>query len=165
VASSDPAAWESYAVAFLGAAAVLVGLIFVGLSINLDRLLAAPWLFRRAGAAIVELVVVLVGCALLLVPDQPRIALSVELMALGFGSALLLAWLLLRDRDAVDPRYRRVTASAAAMGIGGLLLVTLAGLTLATDAPGGLYWLVPATLVCIIRAMLDSWVLLVEVNR
>jgi hypothetical protein len=31
--------------------------------------------------------------------------------------------------------------------------------------PGGLYWLVPATLLCIVRAILDSWVLLVEINR
>jgi hypothetical protein len=30
---------------------------------------------------------------------------------------------------------------------------------------GGLYWLVPATLLCLARAILDSWVLLVEINR
>jgi hypothetical protein len=165
VASSDPAAWEAFGVAFLGAAAVLVGLIFVGISINLDRLLASPWLFERAGAAIVQLVAVVVASALLLVPDQPRVVLGLELIALGVGASLLLANLLLRHRGEVDARYRRLGDSAAVMGLLGLLLFSMAGLTLAADAPGGLYWLVPAVLICTIRAILDSWVLLVEVNR
>jgi hypothetical protein len=51
------------------------------------------------------------------------------------------------------------------MGLAGMLLFAVAGVTLALDAPGGLYWLVPAVLVCTIRALVDSWVLLVEVNR
>jgi hypothetical protein len=165
VATLDPAAWEAYALAFLGAAAVLLGLIFVGLSINLERLLRAPWLFRRASAAILQLMAVFVASAVLLVPDQPTTVLGLELTTVGLVGALLLAWLLLRRRDEVQPRYRRLSDGAAAMGMVALLLFAVAGLAVLVESFGGLYWIVPASLLCVVRAMLDSWVLLVEVNR
>ena len=34
-----------------------------------------------------------------------------------------------------------------------------------TRGAGGLYWLVPAIVISFIKAILDAWVLLVEINR
>jgi hypothetical protein len=165
VAAFDPGVWEPFAIALLGAAAVLVGLIFVGLSINLERLLRAPWLFRRAGGAIVQLAAVLVAAALLLVPSQATVVLGMELMLLGMVSVALLTALMLRGRMEIAERYRRRSDEAMAMGLVAVLLYAIAGVTLAAGTGGGLYWLVPAMLLCICRALLDSWVLLVEINR
>jgi hypothetical protein len=161
----DAAAWESYAVAMLGAAAVLVGLIFVGLSINLQRLLHVPWLFRRAGSALVELAAVLVASVFLLVPSQTTVVLGVELVLLGVVSAILIASLMLRRRDEVQAAHLPENDLAAAMGILAVALYAVAGITVVAGTAGGLYWLVPAMLLCLGRALLDSWVLLVEINR
>lgn len=165
VAASDPSAWEAYALGLAGAAAVLIGLIFVGLSINLERVLRVPWLARRAGAAVVQLMAVLVASALVLVPDQSSTALGTELVATGVVSAGLVAWLLIRGRGSVEMAYRRRSDGAAAMGMLAVTLFTVAGIALVLDAGGGLYWVVPASLLCVARAILDSWVLLVDVNR
>jgi modulator of FtsH protease len=68
----------------------LAGLLFVALSINLDRILKGPGLPGRAGEAIVLLLTVLVACTFGLVPGQSPRVLGAEL--LGFG---LLPWLIL----------------------------------------------------------------------
>jgi hypothetical protein len=165
VATSDPSLWEGFALALAGAAAVLIGLIFVGLSINLQRVLRVAWLARRAGAAVVLLLAVFAASALVLVPGQSSTMLGGELAGLGLVGAGSVAWLLVRDRHSVEPAFRRRSDGAAAMGILAVTLFTVCGITLVLDTGGGLYWLVPATLLCVVRAILDSWVLLVEASR
>ena len=87
----DVAAWESFAVAMAGAAAVLAGLVFVAVSVNLDRLLAVPGLPGRAGDSVIMFVTALVECAFVLVPRQPVAALGVELLLTGvLASGVLL---------------------------------------------------------------------------
>jgi len=51
----DVGGWDRYAIAMLGAAGVLVGLIFVALLVNMQQVLRFPWLVTRAGEAILEL--------------------------------------------------------------------------------------------------------------
>jgi hypothetical protein len=110
-------------------------------------------------------VTLLVACALLLVPTQPIAVLGLELVVLGLGASILLALLLVRRRREVDPRYRGRSDRAAVMGFAGTGLLVMTGLAAALDLPGGLYWLVPASIILLVRPVLDSWVLLVEVNR
>lgn len=68
------AEWESLFVAEAGASAALAGLLFVALSINLERILKGSGLPGRAGEAIVLLLTVLVVSTFGLVPGQsPRV--------------------------------------------------------------------------------------------
>ena len=68
------AEWESLFVAEAGASAALAGLLFVALSINLERILKGTGLPGRAGEAIVLLLTVLVVSTFGLVPGQsPRV--------------------------------------------------------------------------------------------
>ena len=67
----DPVPWESFFVALAGAAAALVGLVFVALSINLTKVLGGRGLPERAAEAIVLLSSVLLVALLGLVPGQP----------------------------------------------------------------------------------------------
>jgi hypothetical protein len=63
--------WHDFFLATAGATAVLAGLVFVGVSINLDTIMANPvyGLAGRALEALVMLVAVLVvTCLLLVVP-------------------------------------------------------------------------------------------------
>jgi modulator of FtsH protease len=41
----------------------------------------------------------------------------------------------------------------------------IAGIFVLVGVPNGLYWLVPAAIFSFIKAILDTWVLLVEINR
>ncbi len=61
--------WHDFFLAAAGAAAVLVGLVFVGLSINLDTIMSNPTygLTGRALEAMVLLMAVLIATCLLLV--------------------------------------------------------------------------------------------------
>jgi hypothetical protein len=51
------------------------------------------------------------------------------------------------------------------MGLVALAMFVVAGVSLVASDGGGLYWVVPASLLSVCRAILDSWVLLVEINR
>lgn len=77
------AEWESLFVAEAGASAALAGLLFVALSINLERILKGIGLPGRAGEAIVLLLTVLVVSTFGLVPGQSPRVLGAEV--LGFG--------------------------------------------------------------------------------
>ena len=77
-------------VAEAGASAALAGLLFVALSINLERILKGTGLPGRAGEAIVLLLTVLVVSTFGLVPGQSPRVLGAEVLAFG-----LLPWLIL----------------------------------------------------------------------
>lgn len=75
--------WNDFCVAVAGASAALSGLIFVGLSINITRLLEIPAVLLRVGVALVLLVSVLSISALLLIPDQGARTDGLEILAIG----------------------------------------------------------------------------------
>src|ERR1700754_3717756 len=66
-----------------GAAAVLAGLIFVAMTMNIDRILGVRGLPGRAGESVILFLGALVECAFLLIPDQPDTALGIELLLAG----------------------------------------------------------------------------------
>lgn len=74
------AGWETFFAAIVGATAALTGLLFVAVSINLDRILEGPnFLTRRAAETLGTLVFVLAVSALVLVPQATR-ALGIEIL-------------------------------------------------------------------------------------
>ena len=85
--------WESFYVAEAGASAALAGLLFVAVSINLERILKFPYLPNRALEALGLLVLVLVIASLMLVPGQSKIAIGIELLAIGIPAWAVLTWL------------------------------------------------------------------------
>lgn len=48
---------------------------------------------------------------------------------------------------------------------GAVLPYIIAGIVVLSRGSGGLYWIVPAIIVSFLKAILDAWVLLVEINR
>jgi hypothetical protein len=159
------AGWEELFLAEAGSSAALAGLLFVAISINLAKILEVRGLVGRAGEAIVLLIAVLVASTLVLVPDQPRAALGTELLATG-----LLAWLILvviharAVRGRIGPS-RAVLVGRIAMAQLAVLPFLVAGASLLLRAGGGLYWLVPGVVLCLVVAVLNAWVLLIEILR
>src|SRR5947208_9009881 len=64
--------WETFFAAEVAASAALVGLIFVGLSINLTRILSIPRLPNRALQSLIVLLTILVVSSLVLVPARTQ---------------------------------------------------------------------------------------------
>jgi modulator of FtsH protease len=157
--------WGELFLAEAGASAALAGLLFVAISINLTKILEVRGLVGRAGEAIVLLVAVLIVSTLMLVPDQPRVALGTELLVTG-----LLAWSILvviharAVRGGIGPS-RPVLFARVAMAQLAVLPFLVAGVSLLLRAGGGLYWLVPGVVMCLVVAVLNAWVLLIEILR
>jgi modulator of FtsH protease len=80
------ALWSDFAVAVVGAAAALTGLLFVAVSVNVERILAAALTSRSASTMIFFAIPLLVG-TLLLVPEQSPGVLGLELIATGVAAA------------------------------------------------------------------------------
>ncbi|WBB70065.1 hypothetical protein [Micromonospora sp. WMMD812] len=159
------ASWEGFALALVGAAAVLAGLVFVAVSINIDRILAIRGLPGRAGESVILFLAVLCECAFVLIPNQPVSALGLELLVAG-----LLVWAV--GVAIAVPGLRGPTRQPASWRLTRLIGVhlatvpaALAGASLLGWLPGGLYWLAGAVLTALVVATGNAWVLLVEVVR
>lgn len=157
--------WADFAVATAGAAAALSGLLFVAVSINIQRILSYPNLPGRAAQTLIMLVVPLVVSILVLIPAQPSGLLAAELIAVGVFGGAALGWL--ARPSTRSPQETRgnwlVGRFLPAIAIGVLLVA--AGITLARGAGGGLYWIAPAVLAAFLAGLSNAWVLLVEILR
>jgi hypothetical protein len=165
VSAYDPHAWIEFAVAIAGAAAVLTGLIFVAVSINLDNVIRVRGLPGRAGESIVMFLGILIFNVFLLAPGQSTEALGVELVVTGLmyvGLLLLLAASGFRGPTR-QPLAWKVTRLVAALAAS--IPVVVAGASLLAEAGGGLYWLMAAVVIAFAVASANAWVLLVEIVR
>jgi len=159
------AEWDSLFLAEASASAALAGLLFVALSINLERILKGAGLPGRAGEAIMLLLAVLVVATWALVPGQSSTVLGAELLGSGLAVWLIVVGIHVQAvRGHVAPSrsllIRRIVLAQAA-----ILPLMIGGVSLLLRAGGGLYWLVPGILLCLLVAVLDAWVLLVEILR
>ena len=156
--------WEGLFLAGAGASAALTGLPFVPISINLDRILQGTGLPGRAGEAML-LLAVLVVSMLGLVPGQSPTMLGAELLGTGLVVWFILATIHVRavqGRVGPDPAALAVRIVTAQMAV---LPLLAAGVSLLVRAGGGLYWLAPGILLCLVVAVLGAWVLLIEILR
>src|SRR5208282_3887614 len=80
--------WANFFMTAAGASASLAGLIFVALSVNINRILQVPHLPSRAFATIGTLLLILVSSMAMLMP-QPPFAMGVEILVFGMGGWLL----------------------------------------------------------------------------
>lgn len=160
-----PGDWANFALAVAAAAATLAGLLFVVLSINLQRILSFPHLPGRAAQTLILFATPLIVGLFLVVPGQPRAVVGWELLLTGIaiGSSQLVIDARTPRSDEEKPltwlsgRIFPVIASCGCLAI--------AGATLLADTAGGLYWLVPSVLAAIIFGLVNAWVLLVEILR
>jgi hypothetical protein len=162
--------WESFALGQVGASAALLGLVFVGISINLRDIVGSGSLVHRAAEAVILLGSVLVMSTVVLIPGQRRDVLSAELILLACALFAIIVFL---QRDATRPpsdpgRPGPPPGSLAirrVLGLGAAVLIAVAGVTLAAKAGGGLYWLPPAIVAAYAGSLTDAWILLIEILR
>ncbi len=161
----DLADWEPFFSAIIAAAAALTGLLFVAVSINLDRIIkTGKFLPARAAETLATLLLVMASSALTLVPQSTRlVGVEILIIVVPMLAITVRSQLAYRRRSRDDPllwTISRMASTALAT-----VPCTLAGLSLTAHWGGGLYWLAPTAILGIVGAVYNAWVLLVEIVR
>ena len=162
--------WTDFALAQLGASAALLGLVFVGLSINLKDVIGSRQLVNRALEAVLALGSVLVASTAVLIPEQSREVLGVELLVVAVVVLSVTIRLQIgAAAQVVAPGEHGPPRSSVLVrrifGLGGPILLAVSGATLLATAGGGLYWWPAAIVVAYLGALTNAWVLMIEILR
>jgi uncharacterized membrane protein len=157
-------AWTSFFETAAGASATLVGLLVVAISINLTRILDFPQLPSRAGSALVPLAGVMVVSMLALVP-QPARVFGVEVLVAGLAIWALAGFLLIKSLRLTEGLQRSWVISHVPVNQAQTLPLVVAGVLLTLGFPSGLYWIVAGMIASMLAALMNAWVLMVEILR
>jgi hypothetical protein len=164
VSAYDASAWSDLFVATAGASAALAGLLFVAVSINLERILKSEGLPERALETLLLLMGVLIISMVALNPAQGETALGVELIILGLisgGSLVALPFGFHELKD--EPRSSMWIRWAVRTAV--VIPLVVSGVSLLAEAGGGLNWVIGSMVFAVAGAVANAWVLLVEVMR
>ena len=161
-----PEEWRDLFVAMAGASAALAGLLFVAVSINVERIVHYKGLPERGVETLALLLAVLVVSIAGLMPGQGHVAFGLEI--LGIAAALLAALLALPvahelPEDAGRPPAWLISRWAIRLTGSGLLMI--GGLCELFAFGGGLYWMAAGFVFLILGAVANAWVLLIEILR
>lgn len=159
-----PQAWESMFATVALAAVTLAGLLFVGLSLNLRTIVDSPAHLGRAREALLALLVLVIISIFALIPEQGRMALGIELLVL---SILVFAVGLPLQSQTVHhlrPELRRGWRRRLLALNGATLAITIAGAGLVTRGLGGLLWLLPTILICLVWSTYNAWTLVIHAH-
>jgi modulator of FtsH protease len=160
----DASEWTDLFVAAAGSGAALAGLVFVAVSINIDRILKLAGIPARALGTVLTLLTVVCVSIAALIPGQDTTALGVELLALAgvfAGFSIVLFRRSLADHQA--PRGNiigRLFVEAIAV-----IPMLVGSISLLAESGGGLYWIAGGIIGAIVAAVANAWVLLVEILR
>lgn len=158
----DPSEWSDLFVATAGASAALAGLLFVAISINLERILRERGLPERGLEAVLLLVAVLVLSIVGLIPGQSDGVLGVEMFLL----AAALAFAILRPLRGRPANATRTWVIARwGLRLAGTVPLLIGATSVMIGDGGGLYWVVAGMVFAILAGIANAWVLLVEILR
>ena len=158
----DPSEWTDLFVAVAGASAALAGLLFVAISINLDRIISEAGLTERGLEAVMLLVAVLLVSVVCLIPGQSDGVLGAELflVAAALGFAVLRP---IRVQMENPPRF--YFAGRWGLRLAGTVPLLVGAASVLIGDGGGLYWVVAGIVFAILAGIVNAWVLLVEILR
>jgi len=154
--------WHDLFVATAGSAAALTGLIFVGVSINLTRILSIVKLPERALLTNIPITILILSI-LVLIPGQRTFSLGLEILI-----AALIVWIFAIRMDFFI--YRKTVRPFEKFYRFNLIINQVAtipylisAILLLNDNLNGIYWIVTGFILCFIKSI--AWVLLIKINR
>lgn len=154
--------WSDFFVAAAGASAALAGLIIVAVSASVTEMIAIPGMTSRAGTSIALLVLGTVVSLAGLIPHQTPLFFGLEVVAFGavcLGFAINTIVQLARTN-----RVSRTLSKSAPLVIPALLVV-IGGVVVAAGGEDGLGLIAAGVLLAVAAAVVDAWVVLVEIRR
>ncbi len=158
-------AWHDFFVAEAGASAALLGLLFVAISLNLTKIIEHKVLPNRAIVALLMLLAILVISSLLLIPEQTNMSAGVTVL---IPSALL--WMRgtrldIRSTRHGEPEYRWWLIFHVFCFEISVLPYVVGAIMLLTGGAHPLAWVAAGMIFSFGTVVMDSWILLVEINR
>ena len=157
--------WNSLFAATAGASATLTGLLFVGVSINLTKVLSTAALPKRALVSIILLLMILVFSILVLMPGQTFTALGIRILALSVIAWIILLVIDFRKVGQLPKEFKKHYISNVVLDQTAVLFYLISAIVIIAEGERGLYYFVAAILFSFVKAIIDAWVLLVEINR
>ena len=156
----DAVAWRDYFVMVGGGAAALTGLVFVAMTLHLQDIVHHPVHRHRARTILTGLTAVFLRCGLILMGDQSRQAVALEII----GVLVVVEVVLYRSlADAVRARDPGVLVR----GVGSfacLVLEQLGAVILFAGGAWGLYVVALGMLASFVFMVTGAWLLLVGVE-
>jgi hypothetical protein len=157
--------WYYFFSAIAGAAAALTGLIFVAVSISLARILSVPPLTGRAFESLTLLFTVLTIAVLCLVPAQSSCVLGTEILVIGLSVWFITLRLDLKMANKSDHEFKKHYRLNILYTQVSVLPYIVAGIITVLQGFTGIYWLIPGIILSLTKALIDAWVLLIEIHR
>ena len=157
--------WHDFFVATVSAAATLTGLIFVGVSINIQRILSFVHLPNRAFLSLILLLNVLIVSLLMLIPRQSYLAVGTEVLLIAICVYFVVIRMDIGIYRHTHINYKKQYALIMVYNQVALLPYIAGGVAIFISGEVGIYWLIAGMICSFIKAVIDAWVLLVEINR
>jgi hypothetical protein len=164
VVAYDASEWTEFFVAAAGASAALAGLVFVAVSINVERILQFKGLPERALATVLMLLSVVLVSLLGLLPGQSGTALGLELLGVSLVLGGLIFWLTSPGRAEHDRSFAHMASHWMLVALGTVPLL-IGAVSLLAESGGGLYWIAAGIALATSGAVANAWVLLIEILR
>lgn len=161
----DLTAWGNFFFAGAGGAATLAGLLFVAVSINLSRIVSFPSLSGRAAETMIGLGGTLALSMTGLVPHQTCQVFGARVLILGLGTwtvPLVMQVRAVRLKHYVHPFH---IALRLALHQAATLPLIGGGIWLITKHQSGPYLLATGVIMSLLSALVNAWVLMVEILR
>jgi len=157
--------WANYFIATASAAAALTGLIFVSVSLNLKQILAGRQLPGRALGSLILLGNILISSSFCLIPHQSLFLLGCELLGMSVTVWFVNFRMDIAMYRMVEKLYKRLYLQNTIFTQLAVLPYIVGGIFLLNGSDIGFYFIIPGITFSFIKALLDSWVLLIEINR
>lgn len=156
-------AWSDLFVASAGASAALAGLVFVAVSINVEDIVKNKGLPEMGLVTILLLLGVLVVSLFGLIPEQSNRDLGIELLIQSIVWTAGIAWFAFHSMSREDRRAR--SFSRLFLPALGTLPYVAGAIILTSGSDTGMYFVFAGMIGAIAAAVMDAWILLVEIRR
>src|SRR4051812_946502 len=156
---TEAEAWVDFYLVAGASAAVLIGLLFVALSINREAVAVHAHFRGQARQALYALVYVFVISLVVLMPDQAEWALGAELLCGALLNLVVAIPRQVRGMTRTPSTERRKFALAIAIYNGAMLLIVAAGTGLIAGFDRALFLLAAAVIILSLLAIANSWTL------
>ncbi|MBF4518756.1 hypothetical protein IRZ71_20570 [Flavobacterium sp. ANB] len=147
------------------ASAALTGLIFIGISINLEKILQHSSLPTRASFSLLLLISILIFSLILLIPKQTPKLIGFLFTFLGFILWAIITKADLKIHIETNPEYKRLFLMNLFFDQLAVLPYIIGGIYILFLGQTGLYFIAFAFIVSFIKSVSDAWVLLIEILR
>jgi hypothetical protein len=165
---ADLSVWAGFFGILAQIGATLAGLLFVGLTISLEHLIASRGYLARGFTALALQFEILIVGVLGVVPGQSAMALGVELILTGLvvlAGVVAFAHNFPEDENSTVLATRGPTLIRAALTATATLAPVIAGAGLILGWRGALYALIPAVIAAVYLSIGYAWIFAIEIPR